>query len=107
VGHDGDLGARVLPVLPDGLAPPADHRIALGTRHRGGNLDDTHRSMPFGYRRGNPRPPGACELRVGPLHLVAGKMHSQIEMGADEAKDDADRLAPRTGILRRVAPAAC
>jgi hypothetical protein len=97
-----DCGPAFVPVLPDGLAPAADHGMARRAGLCGEDLGDVDGRKLLRDRGCDPTLAVLGELHVRPLHLAAGEVLFEVEIQADEAEDDADGLGIRTSMLDRV-----
>ena len=97
-----DLGPGVLPILPDRLAPAANHGVALGTGRGGKDVGDADGRTPRRNGRRDPLPPILRKLHVRALHLAPGEVFFEKEIQSDQSEDDGDGLAAVPCMLHRV-----
>src|SRR3974390_1237111 len=88
LSEGGNLRAAVLPVLPDGLAPAADHGVAGRSRFGGENVGAADGGALLRNRRRDPLRPIAGQLHVSALYLAAREVLLEIEVEAYKSEDD-------------------
>jgi hypothetical protein len=97
-----DCGPAFVPVLPDGLAPAADHRMARRAGLCDEDVGDVDGRRLLRNRGCDPTLAVLGELHMRPLHLAAGEVLFEVEIQADEAEDNADGLGIGTSLLDRI-----